>query len=90
MRLFSNSAFLFFKSSYKFSFPIGTNVSTPNVFLYSRIFRTLFVISFVEISLLLIHGILHLLGYDHAKEDERLIMEKRQQDILQEYGLDKK
>ena len=43
-----------------------------------------------EISLLLIHGILHLLGYDHAKEDERLIMEKRQQDILQEYGLDKK
>ena len=43
-----------------------------------------------EISLLLIHGILHLLGYDHAKEDEKLIMEKRQQDILQEYGLDKK
>ena len=43
-----------------------------------------------EISLLLIHGILHLLGYDHAKEDERLIMEKRQQDILQEYGLDKR
>ena len=43
-----------------------------------------------ELSLLLIHGILHLLGYDHAEEDEKLIMEKRQQKILQDYGLDKK
>ena len=43
-----------------------------------------------EISLLLIHGILHLLGYDHGEEDEKQIMESRQKNILERHGLDKK
>ncbi|HJP16293.1 MAG TPA: rRNA maturation RNase YbeY [Acidimicrobiales bacterium] len=43
-----------------------------------------------EISLLLIHGILHLLGYDHGEEDEKQIMESRQKNILKQHGLDKK
>ncbi|CAI8401948.1 MAG: Endoribonuclease YbeY [Acidimicrobiales bacterium AG-410-I20] len=42
-----------------------------------------------EISLLLVHGILHLLGYDHAEQEERQIMENRQKDILAKHGLDK-
>jgi probable rRNA maturation factor len=36
-----------------------------------------------ELALLVIHGILHLLGYDHADEDERAIMWGRQDAILQ-------
>ena len=43
-----------------------------------------------EISLLLIHGILHLLGYDHAEQEEREIMESRQKEILAKHGLSKK
>ena len=43
-----------------------------------------------EISLLLIHGILHLLGYDHGEEDEKQVMESRQKNILEQHGLDKK
>ena len=42
-----------------------------------------------EISLLLIHGILHLLGYDHAEQEEREIMESRQKEILAKHGLKK-
>ena len=36
-----------------------------------------------EITLLVVHGILHLLGYDHADEHERAIMWDRQEDLLQ-------
>ncbi len=36
-----------------------------------------------EVALLVIHGILHLLGYDHADEHERAIMWRRQDDILE-------
>lgn len=36
-----------------------------------------------EISILLIHGILHLFGYDHVKTKDRLIMERLEEKILQ-------
>jgi probable rRNA maturation factor len=32
-----------------------------------------------ELRLLLVHGILHLLGYDHDREDERRAMWERQE-----------
>ena len=32
-----------------------------------------------ELRLLVVHGVLHLLGYDHEQEDERLVMWRRQE-----------
>lgn len=35
-----------------------------------------------EMRLLLVHGVLHLLGYDHEKRNEALVMRKREREIL--------
>ena len=35
-----------------------------------------------EISLLLVHGLLHLCGYDHIEDDEALEMQAREREIL--------
>ena len=35
-----------------------------------------------EIALLVVHGILHLLGMDHAEEPERLEMQNRERELL--------
>lgn len=40
-----------------------------------------------EISLLLIHGLLHLLGYDHGSPEEKAEMWALQQDYIQQNGL---
>lgn len=40
-----------------------------------------------ELSFLTIHGILHLLGYDHMKEEEEKEMFSLQERILNEYGI---
>lgn len=40
-----------------------------------------------ELCFLAIHGFLHLLGYDHMKEDEEKIMFERQEMILNEFGI---
>ena len=40
-----------------------------------------------ELSLMLVHSILHLLGFDHIKEDDRKIMQKKEKEILESYGL---
>jgi probable rRNA maturation factor len=37
-------------------------------------------------ALILIHGILHLLGYDHIKDDETLLMQAIEVDLLKELG----
>ena len=39
-----------------------------------------------EITLLVVHGVLHLLGYDHADEAEKEAMWARQEVILREFG----
>ena len=36
-----------------------------------------------EFAFLLVHSILHLLGYDHMEEEERLVMESKQKEILE-------
>ncbi len=36
----------------------------------------------VELRLLVVHGILHLLGYDHATSDEEAVMREKQRSIL--------
>ena len=40
-----------------------------------------------ELLFLETHGLLHLLGYDHIYDDERIIMEDTQRDILRRFGL---
>ena len=34
-----------------------------------------------------VHGLLHLLGYDHMKEEEEKIMFGKQEEILNGYGI---
>ena len=40
-----------------------------------------------ELSLMLVHSILHLLGYDHETPAERSAMERREKEILDAFGL---
>ena len=40
-----------------------------------------------ELQLLVVHGILHLLGYDHAEKAEKVKMWNAQRGILQQLGL---
>lgn len=42
-----------------------------------------------ELSFLMIHGFLHLLGYDHNNEEQEKKMFKRQEEILNGYGIKK-
>lgn len=42
-----------------------------------------------ELSFLTIHGLLHLLGYDHMEKEEEKIMFNLQEMILNEYGIKK-
>ena len=41
-----------------------------------------------ELALYLVHGILHVLGYDDLTEDELVIMRKRERELLSLNGLD--
>jgi probable rRNA maturation factor len=40
-----------------------------------------------ELALLVVHGVLHLLGYDHVHPDDKVVMWERQADILARLGL---
>ncbi len=40
-----------------------------------------------ELAFLMIHGFLHLLGYDHMNEEDEKVMFKLQEDILDGYGI---
>ena len=40
-----------------------------------------------EASLMLVHSLLHLLGYDHMEEAEAEVMEAKEKEILDAYGL---
>ena len=39
-----------------------------------------------ELSLLVVHGILHLLGYDHADPEERVVMQRLEQELLERHA----
>ena len=40
-----------------------------------------------EFSFLIAHSMLHLFGYDHMEEEERLTMEQKQREILEQLGI---
>ena len=40
-----------------------------------------------EFCFLIAHSMLHLCGYDHMEDEERLVMEKKQEDVLQSLGI---
>lgn len=40
-----------------------------------------------ELALLVVHGVLHLLGYDHVHSSDKALMWERQADILTQLGL---
>lgn len=40
-----------------------------------------------ELSFLTVHGMLHLLGYDHMEEAERQEMEEEQRHVMEELGI---
>lgn len=40
-----------------------------------------------ELAFLTAHSMLHLMGYDHMEEDERELMEQKQENILQNLGI---
>ena len=40
-----------------------------------------------EFAFLVAHSMLHLCGYDHMEDDERIVMEEKQEKILQELGI---
>lgn len=42
-----------------------------------------------EYAFLITHSMLHLFGYDHMEEEERLVMEERQRVILNELGINR-
>ncbi len=42
-----------------------------------------------ELAFLVAHSVLHLCGYDHMEEDERLVMEQKQRDILSGKGYER-
>ncbi len=40
-----------------------------------------------ELNLLLVHGVLHLLGYDHEDDDDALAMQSRERALLEAWAL---
>ena len=40
-----------------------------------------------EVSFLMIHGLLHLLGYDHMEKEDEIVMFSKQEEILDSFGI---
>ncbi len=40
-----------------------------------------------EFAFLIAHSMLHLLGYDHMEEEERVVMEEKQRGIMEQLGI---
>ena len=40
-----------------------------------------------ELSYMLVHGFYHLMGYDHIKEDDKKIMRKKEEQVLEKLGI---
>jgi len=42
-----------------------------------------------ELSFLAIHGLLHLLGYDHMEKSDEIVMFSKQEEVLKRYGIER-
>lgn len=42
-----------------------------------------------ELSFLAVHGLLHLLGYDHMTKEEEKVMFAKQEEVLSRYGIER-
>ena len=42
-----------------------------------------------ELAFLAVHGLLHLLGYDHVDSKEEEVMFRKQEELLNEFGITK-
>jgi probable rRNA maturation factor len=42
---------------------------------------------FREAAYLTVHSMLHLLGYDHMEEDDKVVMRKREEEILEKFNI---
>ena len=40
-----------------------------------------------EFSYMLVHGFYHLMGYDHIKEEDKIIMRPKEENILNQLGI---
>ncbi|MCL4418257.1 MAG: rRNA maturation RNase YbeY [Actinobacteria bacterium] len=72
-----------FKDEYGF-FTIGEilicpSVASENIKIYKKNWSLT-----KELIFLIIHGMLHIYGYDHEKAEEKLLMEKKQESLLSE------
>lgn len=43
-----------------------------------------------ELNKLLVHGVLHILGYDHVEDNDFLVMQKKENKVLKSYQKEKK
>lgn len=59
-------------------------VSTDTALRNARIFKTT---AFYELNLYVIHGLLHLLGYDDRTKKDKLIMRKKEESLLKSLNL---
>lgn len=70
--------------------PNGPPLNLGDVFVCPRVVRSNAVAAGVpfpdELSLIVVHGILHLLGYDHFEDDEAATMEARETELLARVG----
>lgn len=42
-----------------------------------------------ELFFLALHGLLHLLGYDHMKKEDEVVMFGKQEEVLKKYGIER-
>ena len=42
-----------------------------------------------EMTYLFVHGLLHLLGYDHEKEEDKALMRAKEEEVLSAIGINR-
>jgi len=71
-----NTSILSFKEPRNFIFPPSGHKKIGEIYLKLPI-------TSYPLTQLLVHGLLHLFGYDHQRKSDRIRMEKREQQILE-------
>ncbi len=71
--------------------PGGPPISLGDVFVCPEVVRAQAASSAVpfgdELALMVVHGILHLMGYDHHADQDAELMERRETELLSEVGM---